>query len=268
MFKDNAVHNAKDLNYCMNYLSPIVNRPGNITLLLLATVLLFSVSAPVQAERKGYVSYQACPHSCRTLGIPKTDCRDWREGELCYVEDLRRAPLAAPSTTPLPRPTYGIGRPLTSPRYPPPSQVRPVPRPVPETIDPGYQRDRVECERLDRRYIAPPRINIERVKKSGNLFADKVRVYGSVEGVCLVEAGLFEYSKPEEPIRLVTSPEFRRFEFSLQTSRGREPEIRVYNINGDRDIVPLFEDDPYQDSGRDPYYQDPYYDRNDNGRGW
>ena len=27
-----------------------------------------------------------CPYSCRSLGIPKYRCRDWRRGNQCYVQ--------------------------------------------------------------------------------------------------------------------------------------------------------------------------------------
>ncbi len=37
-------------------------------------------SAPVMAH--------ACPFSCATLNIAKSQCRDWREGDLCFVQDL------------------------------------------------------------------------------------------------------------------------------------------------------------------------------------
>lgn len=31
----------------------------------------------------------ACPYSCRTLGIPKRYCRDWKQNGVCFVEDTR-----------------------------------------------------------------------------------------------------------------------------------------------------------------------------------
>ena len=32
-----------------------------------------------------------CPFSCRTSGINKSYCKDWREGSLCYVQITRRS---------------------------------------------------------------------------------------------------------------------------------------------------------------------------------
>jgi hypothetical protein len=39
------------------------------------------------------VTSKPCPHSCRTMGIDKQHCRDWREGSMCFVDNL-----AAPSS--------------------------------------------------------------------------------------------------------------------------------------------------------------------------
>lgn len=50
-----------------------------------AVVAASMFSSSVNAE----VTSQRCPHSCSTLGIDKSQCRDWREGDTCYVDDLR-----------------------------------------------------------------------------------------------------------------------------------------------------------------------------------
>ena len=46
--------------------------------------------APQPAPRKttGKVTKKPCPYSCRTEGIPKNKCRDWKEGGLCVIERL------------------------------------------------------------------------------------------------------------------------------------------------------------------------------------
>lgn len=46
--------------------------------------------APNPAPRKttGKVTKKPCPYSCRTEGIPKNKCRDWKEGGLCVIERL------------------------------------------------------------------------------------------------------------------------------------------------------------------------------------
>lgn len=46
-------------------------------------------SSSVEAQPRGNVRSAPCPFSCQTQGIPKSQCKDWREGNICYVEDLR-----------------------------------------------------------------------------------------------------------------------------------------------------------------------------------
>lgn len=41
-----------------------------------------AVNAPVMAHR--------CPFSCATSRIPKAYCKDWREGDLCFVQSSQR----------------------------------------------------------------------------------------------------------------------------------------------------------------------------------
>lgn len=44
---------------------------------------------------RGAVFAHYCPFSCSTQGIPREYCRDWRQGEVCYVEDVRVHPSAS-----------------------------------------------------------------------------------------------------------------------------------------------------------------------------
>lgn len=43
--------------------------------------------ADVDAES---ITRRPCPHSCESEGIPKKKCKDWKEGDLCVVQDLRK----------------------------------------------------------------------------------------------------------------------------------------------------------------------------------
>lgn len=54
------------------------------SLAALVLAILF-VAPPLLAE----VTSRPCPYSCKTEGIVKSQCKDWREGNTCYVEDLR-----------------------------------------------------------------------------------------------------------------------------------------------------------------------------------
>ena len=82
--------------------------------------------------------------------------------------------------------------------------------------------------------LRPPRVEIYETSSKGG---DKVRVTGAVEGVCLAEANLYEDGRPQRPIAITTVDSFRRFEFEITTKLHRDPEIRVYNAAGARDIA-------------------------------
>lgn len=98
-----------------------------------------------------------------------------------------------------------------------------------------------ECKQMANYYLARPRVDVGKTKPTGNFFGDKIKAYGSVEGICLVEAGVFENGRKVQSIPLVTTSEFRRFEFEVTSKSSKDPEIRVYNIRGDSDIVSLNE---------------------------
>ena len=185
------------------------------------------------ANKKGHVTVSPCPHSCQTRGIPKNICRDWREGNACYVEDLSQAP----------------GFTNNMPENPPPRLPRPVDRPVFTPIPrPPDQDHNVECDPKSDRYIARPRVDIYSIKRTGSFFKDHYKVRGAVEGVCIVEAGYFEKGHKAEEIPTVRTESFRRYEFEVIAQGDRQPEIRVYNLNGDPDvyeIVPDNYDDDY-----------------------
>ena len=167
---------------------------------------------------RGVVTARNCPYSCRTEGLSKAFCRDWQRGNTCYVEDRR---------------TAGTGQEPIIPSATP----YPVPKPMPRPIDSGA----AACNRLGRGQVAPPRIDIYRVRSSG-FFSSKVKVYGTIEGRCIKEAGAFEEGRRREQFRIPLSPEFQRYEFSTRVDRNDIPEIRAYNIFGERDIVPIQRD--------------------------
>ncbi len=43
-------------------------------------------------ERRGLVTSSSCPYTCSIAGISAQSCREWRNGDTCYVEDLLQAP--------------------------------------------------------------------------------------------------------------------------------------------------------------------------------
>jgi hypothetical protein len=120
---------------------------------------------------------------------------------------------------------------------------------------------------MNRFDISRPYINIARVRPTGNVFGSKYKVFGSVEGMCLVEAGYFEGGRKVSNIPVAPTRDFRRFEFEV-TIRGDEfPELRAYTINGDREVRQLDRSDlegDYRDRREDDRYD--RYDRWDSRR--
>jgi len=226
---------------------------------------LLVVTGEVAAQRRGEVRSGPCPMSCRTLNIPKEVCRDWRDGTTCYVEDLRRPAADRPtahrrgrvivSNCPFNCASAGLRRAdcrdwmegnscyvedLTrAPGFedrrptPVPTRIPTTSRPQPEGNQAGVQ----ECRRLDR--IPPPRISIERVRPTGNYFGDKLKVAGTIEGICLVEAGAVQEGRRVRSIPIQTQRDFRRYDFEVVVEQGEYPEIRVWAINGERAIRPI-----------------------------
>lgn len=169
-------------------------------------------------QRRGHVSSRQCPHSCKTVGLPKSSCRDWKEGNICYVEDLTRAPGRDPVVVQPQGPVY-------------------------EPVQPSGTDARSACAQMGRWDMGRPRIDIGRSSHTGNIFGDRRKVRGTVEGRCLVEAAVFEDGRKVQDIRVDTTPEFRRFDFEVKVRGGRDPQIRVYNSAGDRDTAYLDDSD-------------------------
>lgn len=88
-----------------------------------------------------------------------------------------------------------------------------------------------------RRDLPRPRVEIHDVRRTGNVFGDKVKVRGVIEGVCISEAGLFEEGRLVRSIPTASGPRFQRFEFEVTTHLGYAPEVRAYNTAGGRDVA-------------------------------
>jgi hypothetical protein len=130
--------------------------------------------------------------------------------------------ILSPGEIPNPRIDYGNGR------YPDRDWNR---------DDDYHDHGRDDCSPGRRRDLPRPRIDIDRVKSTGNFFGDKAKVRGTVEGVCIQEAGLFQNGRLVQRIPVRTSSHFDRFEFEVKADMGEHPEVRAYNTEGDREIV-------------------------------
>lgn len=216
--------------------------------LALSLTLAIPVGSFAEAEteaksrpgHRGYGTSRPCPWNCKLAGLPKEKCKDWRSGGMCYVEDFTRPPrqgpeepLAqnAPAAQNLTQPNTSTGQIVHSPADQPV-----VAAAGPDA--PGYK----ECRSIDPTGLGSPRIEIADVERSGSGFfggSERFRISGSIEGACLVEAGLFEEGEKVENIPISTSRDFRRFQFEVKARSGEAPEIRAYNINGQRDVIEL-----------------------------
>ncbi len=218
-----------------------------------------------QAQNKGRVTSRPCPHSCKTMGLPKSNCRDWRENNTCYVEDLSRSPFQQSRPKPqqhgqvssrhCPYSCKSNGLPKSSCRdwregdicyiedlTKRPGRnpvVAPPQPPVYEPVRPSNNDSRNACERMSRWDMGQPRIDLSKTSHTGNVFSDGLKIRGSVEGRCLVEAALFEDGRKTQNISVTTTPEFRRFEFEVKGHSSKDPQIRVYNSSGERDTAYL-----------------------------
>lgn len=205
----------------MRFLLPSFSLP------VIFLAVIFAVFSPGMVEAE--VQARHCPFSCKSEGIPKHLCRDWRRGNTCYVEDLRRHGHYR-------RPYPGVGgRPQILRPSPPSGDAR-------------------ACHYLRRRDIANPRIEIYEVRPSGNYFKNKVRVYGTVEGSCLQEAGAYERNRLVSGFNVPSRPEFGRYDFSAQVDLDQDPSIRVYNVFGNRSIRVLDNLHRHQEPNRSPNY--------------
>ena len=194
---------------------------------------------------RGYGMTKPCPWNCKMAGIPANKCREWRTGSMCHTEDFTRAPRdLSKSEPPVQNRVDSDGilgkgelpNPLIDYKHRPSAVVPSTPWQRPTHTHESSGSGNEECRRMDRYDVGQPHVDIGRTKSTGGFFDDKYKVRGTVEGVCLVEAGLFQHGRKVAEIPVTTSRDFRRFEFEVKASVSDDPEIRVYNINGERDV--------------------------------
>ena len=205
-----------------------------------AVVLCLSFPSTLFADSSGRVTSARCPHSCKSLGIPKSQCRDWRRGNRCYVEDLR------------PTSRHEVRRPRNARhwRYPW----------TPNNYDNHYTSyphypDRFSCSRASRHELERPRIRIDDIDRVG-WFSDRIEVEGEISGRCIREAAYYENGRKVRSLDTKTRDSFGTFEFDFRADPDRRPEIRAYNTAGELTVYRLSE---RRDCDDDRRYDDPYY---------
>lgn len=91
------------------------------------------------------------------------------------------------------------------------------------------------CRELYR--IGYPRIDIGKVKPTGNIFSGDQKVSGSIYAQCVQEAGYFEYGDLKEKIDFPLSDRFQRKSFSVKIRQQKNGEIRVYTTDGQEAVM-------------------------------
>lgn len=61
--------------------------PGHRSLLRLPPA-----NAVLSSGRRGLITSSSCPYDCATANVSAPLCREWTDGEKCYVEDLSQPP--------------------------------------------------------------------------------------------------------------------------------------------------------------------------------
>lgn len=216
-----------------------------VKLIAILLCLLTVVAREAVAQRHGEVSSRNCPYDCRTQGIPKSDCREWRQGTVCYVEDLRvpgpsGAPTPIPSTSAIElRSPADVGASVGASEWSVPKERRGSRATDERSQGGGWDGDFGtgvgECERLKHGDIPPPKISVGRIRPVGGGL-DRMRVSGSIEGVCLVEAGYFEDGRKVESIHTSAQRRFQRYAFDITGHISPTSELRVTNAAGDSDV--------------------------------
>lgn len=139
----------------------------------------------------------------------------------------------------------------------PVSNVRPIvkpPRPRPLTVDSGSSgADAATVRRCERRdNMRPPRIEITRVKPTGDLFSGKYRIEGSITAACVEEAGYYERGRLKDKIDIPLASNFQRQDFKLTVRTGKSGEIRVLTVTGDE--ASEYVDDAIRDYSSDSLF--------------
>ena len=95
------------------------------------------------------------------------------------------------------------------------------------------------CQSIAGRDISPPRISVFRVKERAPESEGMFRISGSIEGVCISEAGYFEKGIKKQPIATSKTRSFRRFEFEIEARLEDKPEIHATNVTGETESIPV-----------------------------
>jgi hypothetical protein len=112
----------------------------------------------------------------------------------------------------------------------------------------------VECRKTKPEFLLKPSVSFFKRERARNVLgSQEEQVSGTIEGVCLIEAGYFEDGRKISDIPVVTLRDFRRFEFSTKVNLSKGGEIRAYNVNGLRESQPVLAAESAEQPGAAPF---------------
>jgi len=85
--------------------------------------------------------------------------------------------------------------------------------------------------------LTAPEIEVAQIRQSGGLFSGKRRVSGSIKGACIEEAGYYEEGKLKNSFEIPFQNRFRRSQFEVQITSGKNGEIRVLTFDGTEEVI-------------------------------
>ena len=194
--------------------------------------ITFFIIPHASLSQNSGVTSRKCPYNCDLAGLSRDSCREWRVGDRCYVEDRSFEYSDGVIVKPSKEYTQNRDRYNLEENWDSSSS---------ETRDPfggdsTKSKISTECRDINRYDLTPPSINISRVRDSETVFGYQVKIKGSIEGVCLTEAGLFENGEKTKNISVASSRNFKRFDFEVLANKNSKAEIRAYNTAGEKDV--------------------------------
>lgn len=207
---------------------------------LVLTAILFSPPKILRAEPsnpQGYVTSSLCPYDCKTKGIKRKFCRDWKEGGRCFVEDLSRQTVKVEPISP-----------IGAPQLPKIQMLRDSTSHQDSGVFANFvsakkslEQKEVEaaCKGKAPFELPQPSIQIRQARQLGALADNLYQLEGSLEGTCLINGGYFESGTLKKKLSLETKKSFGSFRFECVVNPTRKPEIRLYNTAGERASLPI-----------------------------
>lgn len=218
----------------MNYPFYMFRLSGvGLTLLFLIAAVLTTGAPGAYAQKRGKVTSARCPYNCKTIGLEGRLCRQWREGDLCYVEDLTRAPDPAPKPKDAKIPDARV-----------PDAGAKVSRPAADKNSfsmnvPEKQSAVLKCRKVNPYYLSKPIVRIKSIRSVDRYAPKEFKVGGTIEGICIVEAGYYEDGERVFELPVSVSRQYRSYSFAFDFHAEKSPQIRVIGVNGVRTIKVL-----------------------------